>query len=266
MNNLLEAISSEDGAIKQMIGSPSDGKPGFIDNQYGLFKKQHDGTKFVNYVTHSLNVLQALRWLGYGDYQYWHSEDEHEDDELDEIDKISTSKLRCNARDVQIYIFAFLISTTRMLIKNFEDTNVQIMLDMKFPSDQPYKSEEGTMGIDALWDISKHELQSKIIKFAECFENPQVRGTIKDKIRKEAALIIHTVDFSKPVDTRFDSQRPKAWILNERHIGFELEEEEYKKLWDKCELFHLLRVKRYVMLTSNRNRNRGNTGNGAIKR
>ena len=246
MNGLLQALTSTQGAMKSMIP--------FIRNQYALQIKLHNESKFEDYVSNALNVLKAHRWLGYAQPPVLGvNEDEYESDQENDIDEISSGKLKCNARDVQIYVFAFLIGTTRMLIKNFEDTNVQIMLDMKFPTDV-YKPEEGTMGSQELWDKSLEEIQSKIIGFQKCFEDPNIRGHIRDKIRREHALIIQTIDFSKDKAHRFNASSQNDWTLNEKHIGFPLDERTYKTLYDKCELFQLLRAKRYVMMTGSATR------------
>ncbi len=204
---------------------------GFIEKEY--WTKEHHQEDWKEVVQNALLKLASPEWLGY----------------LAVPSPICSpqNRLKCNARDVQIHVFGFLISSKRMLVKEFEDTNGHLLLNMKFPSES-YRDDEGTLGSGILRKKSMEELQSKMIKFAEPFENHQVRGTVREQMQRHC-MMIQTIDFRKPKGTkqRWNNLEPQMCGVTEKQLGFELNVKEYEKTLDKCELFQVCRAKKYLM-------------------
>eukprot|EP01083_Nonionella_stella_P055299 145902_1 len=250
MNDYLTDITMNNTIMKLMQK--------FMETQY--VPKPHDTHKFALYVAHAFNVLSLPRWLGYSipPIAQIHAHDTTDDEWMD------IRKFKGNARMVQIYIFAFLISSTRVLIKNFENTNASFMLDLKFPKHGAYNEQEGMMESWRIRKDSKMEIQNKILMFLEPFQNPQVRETVTDKLVNEHCLLIHTVDFSKDKGSakRWNNLKPKLCPVNEKYIGFEVSENDYMRTLDTCQLFQICRVKRYRMM-QRKNQSRTRYGGGS---
>ena len=240
------------------------------DTYYNFIKKEYaankyNTTQFGIYIQ-GINVAQTTRLLGSArletiktkirkpaDYDLILFDDDDDDYDRNEYDTnvinhkwrgLDEYRLNWYSREAQEYIYAFIVAMTRYLLKDYSYLNCSVILDLKCPNIDNPKPEPVAFKINMNKQEFRDRMDSLTHKFTPVFEDYFIRPDFKKYIDDEHKIPYWCVDVTQNENDRFPDQ-PKYLGIKKKDIGIDITEKQYKKDFDKCHWFHIMRAKRY---------------------